>query len=409
MDLLHRQCGGLDVHAESVVACARVVDAEGHVRHDVRTFGTTTPELLALADWLTAQGCTHVVMESTGIYWKPVWHVLEGSVELILANAMHVRNIPGRKSDTQDAVWLADLLAHGLVRSSFVPPAPVQALRDLTRTRKQLVREIAQHTQRIQKVLEDANLKLTEVVSDVLGTSGRAILNALVAGEADPARLLTHTTGRLRAPVAVLRAALHGRVTDHHRFLLKLHLGQIDALDQAVRDVEARIGDTLGTFRAAVDRLITMPGISQTLARVLIAEIGTDMSRFPTAGHLVSWAGLCPRLHESAGKRLSTRTRPGAPWLKTNLVQGAWAAVRTKDSYLRAQFLRLKSRRGPKKAIVAVAASMLTAAYHMLRDDLPYHDLGADHFDRRDKAKLARRLIRRLHDLGLQVEVQPAA
>lgn len=409
MDLVHRQCGGLDVHAESVVAWVRVVDANGHVHHDVRTFGTTTPELLALADWLTTHGCTHVVMESTGVYWKPVWHVLEGSVELILANAMHVRNIPGRKSDMQDAVWLADLLAHGLVRSSFVPPAPVQALRDLTRTRKQLVREIAQHTQRIQKVLEDANLKLTEVVSDVLGTSGRAILRALVAGEADPGRLLACTTGRLRAPAGVLRAALHGRVTDHHRFLLKLHLGQIDALEQAVRDVEARIGDTLGTFRAAVDRLTTMPGISQTLARVLIAEIGTDMSRFPTAGHLVSWAGLCPRRHESAGKRLSTRTRPGASWLKTNLVQGAWAAVRTKESYLRAQFLRLKSRRGPKKAIVAVAASMLTAAYYMLRDGLPYRDLGADHFDRRDKAKLARRLIRRLRDLGLQVDVCPAA
>jgi transposase len=409
MDLMHRKCGGLDVHASTVVACARVVDEGGRVRHDVETFGTTTPALLTLADWLSAHGCTHVVMESTGVYWKPVWHVLEGSVELVLANAMHVRNIPGRKSDVQDAVWLADLLAHGLIRSSFVPPAPVQALRDLTRTRKQLVREIVQHTQRLQKVLEDANLKLTEVVSDILGMSGRAILQALIAGETDPARLVAHTTGRLRAPAAVLRAALHGRVTDHHRFLLQLHLGQIAALEQAVREVEARIGDTLGTFRAAVERLTTMPGVSQTMARVIVAEIGTDMSRFPTAGHLISWAGLCPRLHESAGKRRSTRTRPGSPWLKTNLVQAAWGAVRTKNSYLRAQFLRLKSRRGPKKAIVAVAASMLTAAYYMLRDDVPYRDLGADHFDRCDKTKLTRRLVRRLQDLGLHVEVRPAA
>jgi transposase len=409
MELRYRKCAGLDVHAGTVVACARVVDEQGHVQHEVRTFGTVTAELLGLAAWLEAQGCTHVVLESTGVYWKPVWHVLEGSVELILANAMHVRNIPGRKSDVQDAVWLADLLAHDLVRSSFVPPAPVQALRDLTRTRKQLVREIVQHTQRIQKVLEDANLKLTGIISDLLGMSGRALLRALIAGETDPARLLAHTTGRLRAPAAVLREALRGRVTDHHRFLLQLHLGQIEALEKAVRDVEARIGDTLGPFRTAVERLTTMPGISATMARVIVAEIGTDMTRFPTAGHLVSWAGLCPRLHESAGKRRSTRTRPGAPWLKTNLVQAAWGAVRTRNSYFRAQFVRLKSRRGSKKAIVAVAASMLTAAYYMLRDDVPYRDLGADHFDRRDKAKLTRRLVRRLQDLGLHVEVRPAA
>ena len=390
MELRYRKCAGLDVHASTVVACARMVDEHGHVQHEVRTFGTVTAELLALAAWLEDHGCTHVVLESTGVYWKPVWHVLEGSVALILANAMHVRNIPGRKSDVQDAVWLADLLAHDLIRSSFVPPAPVQALRDLTRTRKQLVREIVQHTQRIQKVLEDANLKLTGIISDLLGMSGRALLRALIAGETDPARLLAHTTGRLRAPAAVLREALRGRV-----------------IEQAVREVEARIGDTLGPFRAAVERLTTMPGISETMARVIVAEIGTDMTRFPTAGHLVSWAGLCPRLHESAGKRRSTRTRPGAPWLKTNLVQAAWGAVRTRNSYFRTQFLRVKSRRGSKKAIVAVAASMLTAAYYMLRDDVPYRDLGADHFNRRDKAKLTRRLVRRLQDLGLHVEVRP--
>lgn len=342
------------------------------------------------------------------MYWKPVWHVLEGSFELVLANAMHIRNIPGRKSDVNDATWIADLLAHGLIRGSFVPPAPVQELRDLTRTRKQLVREITQHTLRIQKTLENANLKLTGLLADILGVSGRAILQALVAGETDPERLAGLVHGRVKASRADLVAALHGRVTAHHRFLLKLHLSQIEALETAVSEVEARLGDALAPFRTALDRLITMPGVSETVARVLVAEIGFDMTRFPTAGHLVSWAGLCPRLDESAGKRLSTHTRRSNPWLKTTLVQAAWAAARKKDSYLRAQFLRLKSRRGPKKAILAVAASMLTAAYHMLKDDVDYRDLGADHFDRRDKAKLANRLIQRLHELGFAVEVRAA-
>ena len=407
MEVVHPQCAGLDVHQHTVVACARVA-AGSSVTRDVRTFGTTTQELLALSDWLTAHGCTHVAMESTGVYWKPVWHVLEESVELILANAMHIRHIPGRKSDVNDATWIADLLAHGLIRGSFVPPAPIQELRDLTRTRKQLVREITQHTLRIQKTLETANLKLTGVLTDILGVSGRAILQALVAGETNPDRLAELARGRLKASRADLAAALHGRVTAHHRFLLQLHLAQIDALEGAVRAVEARLGDALAPFRAAVDRLITMPGVSETVARVIVAEIGVDMTRFPTAGHLISWAGLCPRLDESAGKRRSTRTRPSNPWLKTTLVQGAWAAARKKDGYLRAQFLRLKIRRGPKKAILAVAASMLTAAYYMLRDGVDYRDLGADHFDRRDKAKLAKRLVARLHDLGFNVELRAA-
>jgi transposase len=407
MDVVYARCAGLDVHQKTVVACVRVAGAGG-VSHEVRSFGTSSRELLELGDWLASKGCTHVAMESTGVYWKPVWHVLEGSFELLLANAMHIRNIPGRKSDVNDATWIADLLAHGLIRGSFVPPAPIHELRDLTRTRKQLVREIAQHTQRVQKVLEDANLKLTAVVSDILGASGRAILDALVAGEADAERLADLTRGRLKASRPALVDALHGHVTAHHRFMLRLHLGQIDALEQAVREVEARIGDRLAPFRRAVDNLTTMPGVSETVARVIVAEIGTDMSRFPTPGHLVSWAGLCPRLHESAGKRLSTRTRPGAPWLKTTLVQAAWAAVR-RPGYLQAQFLRLKSRRGPKKAILAVAASMLNAAYHIIREGRPYHDLGADHFTRHDRAAIARRLIRRLTNLGLTVDVRPAA
>ena len=408
MDVVHPRCAGLDVHQKTVVVCARVADGP-RVTREVHTFGTTTGELLTLAAWLAARAITHVALESTGVYWKPVWHVLEGQCELVLANAMHIRNIPGRKSDVNDATWIADLLAHGLIRGSFVPPAPIQELRDLTRTRKQLVREIGRHTLRLQKTLEDANLKLTGLLSDVLGKSGRAILAALVAGEADPERLAALAGGRLKASRAELVAALHGRVTAHHRFMLQLHLTQIAALEAAVQELDARLEAALAPFRAVVDRLITIPGVSQVVARVLVAEIGPDVSRFPTAGHLVSWAGLCPRLHESAGKRLSTRVRPGTPWLKTTLVQAAWAAVRTKRSYLQAQFLRLKSRRGPKKAIIAVAASMLTAVYHMLTRAVPYHDLGADHFQRRDHAKLAQRLVRRLRDLGFTVALQPAA
>ncbi len=407
MDVLHPRCAGLDVHAANVVACVRIA-AGATVTYEHRTVSTTTRGLLELADWLKARGCTHVAMEATGVYWKPVWHVLEGHFTLTLANAMHIRNIPGRKSDKNDATWIADLLALGLIRSSFVPPSPIQDLRDLTRTRKQLVREIARHTQRIQKTLEDANLKLTEVVSDILGVSGRAILTALVAGETDPERLTDLTHGRLKASRSALVDALHGRITAHHRFMIQLHLTQIAALETAVTHLEVRIGVALEPFRAAVSLLTTMPALKATSAAVVVAEIGDDMSKFPSAGHLLSWAGLCPRLDESAGKRRSTRTRQGAPWLKTTLVQIAWAAARKKDSYFHAQFLRLKSRRGPKKAIVAVAASMLTDAYYMLRDGVEFHDLGDQYFVQRDKERLTKRLLQRLHELGVEVEVKAA-
>lgn len=408
MEVLYPRCGALDVHKDVVMACVRIAE-DRKVAQDVKSFSTTTSGLLQLSEWLSQAGCTHVAMEATGVYWKPVWHVLEGAFELVLANAQHVRNVPGRKSDVSDAMWLADLLAHGLIRGSFVPPTPIQEMRDLTRTRKQLTREITQHTQRLQKTLEDANIKLASFISDVLGTSGRAILNALIAGESNPEKLVELTTGRLKATHEELVEALRGRVTQHHRFLLKLHLDQIDALDKAVRDVEARMGDSLAPFREQVELLKTIPGVSDVVASVIAAEVGLDMSRFPTAGHLVSWAGLCPRMDESAGKRRSTRVRKGAPWLKTTLVSAAWAAARTKNSYLRAQFLRIKSRRGAKKAILAVAASMLTAVYHMVRDHVPWADLGTDHFDRRDKARITRRLVKRLEDLGLRVEIQAAA
>lgn len=408
MKVLYRSCSGLDVHQETVVACVRVARGS-RVRQEVRTFETTTKGLLALADWLTENEVTHVAMESTGVYWKPVWHVLESSFELILANATHIRNLPGRKSDVNDATWIADLLAHGLIRASFVPDTPIQELRDLTRTRKQLVREVAQHTNRIQKTLEDANLKITGLISDVVGVSGRAILEAIVAGESDPQRLLEVTKGRLKASPERLLEALHGRIREHHRFMLKLHLGQIDALDRAIRDVEARLEEVLQPFRADIELLKTMPGVSETVACVILAEIGFDMTRFPSAGHLVSWAGLCPRSDESAGKRRSTRIRKGAPWLKTTLVQAAWAASRKKNSYFRAQFLRLRSRRGPMKAVVAVAASMLTSAFYVLSRHQPYRDLGPTHFDRLDSAKLAKRLVRRLNDLGFKVDIRTAA
>jgi transposase len=408
MEVLYERCAGLDVHKDSVVACVRIAQQRDATR-EVRSFETTTSGLLELSDWLQQHDCTHVALEATGVYWKPVWHILEGNFELLLANAAHIRNVPGRKTDVNDATWIADLLAHGLIRASFVPPAGIQEIRDLTRTRKQLVREVAQHTLRIQKTLEDANIKLTGTISNVLGLSGRAILDALVAGETDPQRLAALVHPGIRAPQAKLVEALRGRVTAHHRFLLRLHLGQVDALRAAIAELDAQLGKALGEASRLAKLLTTMPGVGDIVAQVIVGEIGTDMTRFPSAAHLVSWAGLCPRSDESAGKRRSTRIRHGAPWLKTALVQAAWAAARKRESYYRAQFLRLKGRRGPKKAIIAVAASMLTAAYHMLRDGTEHEDLGADHFDRRDRTHAAKRLTRRLEQLGFSVELRPAA
>lgn len=407
MQLLYARCAGLDVHARQVVACARIV-VDHTVRYQRLTVPTTTRGLLELADWLASHEVTHVAMEATGVYWKPVWHLLEGQIELTLANAQHVKNVPGRKSDVHDAQWLADLLAVGLIRGSFVPPRPIQDLRDLTRTRKQLVREIGRHTQRLQKILEDANIKLTETISDIRGQSGRAVLHALIAGETDPERLVALTRG-LKASHGQLVDALTGRVTAHHRFMLKLHVDQIEAIEAGLATLEQRLTEALRPFRAAVDLLKTIPGISDTVAAVILAEVGDNIGPFPTAGHLVSWAGFAPRLDESAGKRRSTRTRPSAPWLKTTLVQAAWGAARTKDSYFHAQFARLKSRRGPKKAIMAVAASMITAIYYMLRNGVEFEDLGAQHFVHHDKDQITKRLLRRLHDLGVEVEIKNAA
>ena len=408
MKTLYKRCAGLDVHSDSVVACARVT-VRTKVTHEVRRFSTATRDLLEMADWLAAQGITHVAMEATGVYWKPIWHILEGRFELILANAAHIRNVPGRKSDVNDAVWISDLLAHGLIRASFVPPAQIQDVRDLTRTRTQLAREIAQHIQRIQKTLEDANIKLTSVISDIVGMSGRRILKAMIAGETNAAKLAELGSTRLKCPRAELTAALDGRVTAHHRFLIAHHLSLIEDMERHIAAFDARIEELLVPLRDALAQLITIPGVSRVSAQVILAEIGGDMTPFPTSGHLLSWAGLVPRLDESAGKRRSTRIRKGAPWLKPVLVQCAWGAARTKGTYYQAQFFRLKARRGPKKAAIAVAASLLTAVYHMLKNGTFHQDLGADFLVKRDKARIATKLANRIKDLGYDVSFTPAA
>ncbi|MBV8121041.1 MAG: IS110 family transposase [Alphaproteobacteria bacterium] len=409
MEVLYPHCAGLDVHKDTVVACVRHM-ANGLVRREVRTFKTTTKDLLALSDWLAGEGCTQVAMEATGIYWKPVWHVLsDGDFTLVLANAAHVKNVPGRKTDVNDATWLADLLAHGLIRASFVPDPPTQEMRGLLRTRKQLVRERGRHTQRLQKTLEDANIKLDSVISDIIGLSGRRMIEALIAGETDPGALAALADRRVKATPAELEAALRGRITRHHRFLLRLHLKQIDAIDAAIGDIDQEVDAQIEPFRTAIQLLTTIPGVDALSACVILAEIGRDMSRFPTAGHLISWAGLCPKNDESAGKRRSNRMRKGAPWLKTTLVQCARAAARKKASYLQAQFHRLRARRGARKATGALAASILTIVYHMLTSGELYHDLGPDHFDHRAKAAQTQRLVARLQNLGYAVQIAPLA
>ena len=407
MEVLYPHCAGLDVHKNTVVACVRHT-VDGTIKREVRSFKTITKELLALSEWLAAEGCTHIAMEATGVYWKPVWHILsDGDFALVLANAAHVKNVPGRKTDVNDATWLADLLAHGLIRSSFVPDQQTQEMRDLLRTRKQLVRERSRHVQRLQKTLEDANIKLDSVISDVMGLSGRKMIEALIAGESDSEQLAQLAHRRIKATPEELCEALRGRVTRHHRFLLNVHLQQIDAIDAAINTIDQEIDAHVEPFRDTVLLLTTIPGVDELGACVILAEIGRDMSRFPTAGHLISWAGLCPRNDESAGKRRSTRMRKAAAWLKTTLVQCAWAATRKKASYLQAQFHRLRARRGAKKAIGAVAASILTAAYEMLKTGTLYEDLGCNHFDKSGKGKQIHRLVSRLRNLGYAVQITP--
>jgi transposase len=407
MEVLHPRCCGLDVHKETVAACVRLV-IDGKTVKEVRTFTTTTAGLIALSEWLTETKCTHIAMEATGVYWKPVWHILsDGGFELVLANAAHIKNVPGRKTDVKDADWISDLLAHGLIRPSFVPDPPTQEMRTLLRTRKQFVREKSSHILRIQKTLEDANIKLDSVITDIMGLSGRKMIEALIAGEKDPAKLARLADRRVKASQQSLREALRGRVTKSHRFLLRLHLGHIDALDAAIAELDREVDSSIAPFRTAVEQVSSIPGIKDLGARVIVSEIGTDMSRFATDANLISWACLCPRNDESAGKRRSTRVRKGSPWLKTTLVQCAWAATRVKDSYLNAFFHRIRARRGPKKAILAVAASILTAIYHMLKDGTMYQDLGPNHIAPQSKERQKNRLVKRLASLGYAVELAP--
>lgn len=408
MQVLHAHCAGLDVHKETVVACVRHHLADGTAKREVRTFPTTTQGLLDLAEWLASEGVTHVAMEATGVYWKPVWHILSGSdFELILANAKHVKNVPGRKTDVIDAAWLADLLAHGLIRASFVPDHDTQVMRSLLRTRKQLVRERTRHVQRIQKTLEEANIKLDSAISDILGKTGRRMLAALIAGETDLAKIASLAGPGIKATQQELREALRGRILEHHRFLLDQHLHHIDQLDAFIANIDHEVEARIEPFRIAVEQVSSMTGIAELSARSIIAETGTDVSRFPSDGHFRSWMGICPRNDESAGKRRSNRMRKGAPWLKTVMIQCAQSASRAKGTYYEALFHRVRARRGAKKAIGAVAAAMATAIYHILKDGTFYQDLGPDHFDKRGKTRQANRLVTRLQSLGYAVEITP--
>jgi transposase len=407
MEPLYRCCAGLDVHKGTVVACVRRLDNRGRAREEVRTFGTMTRDLLALGDWLTERGATHAAMESTGVYWKPVWHLLDGRVELMLVNAQHIKQVPGRKTDVADCAWIARLLQHGLLKASLVPPRPQQELRELTRQRSQLAGEQARVAQRIQKVLEDANVKLASVATDVLGVSGRLMLRALIAGETDAAKMADLARQKLRAKIPALEQALAGRVTEHHRFLLKLHLDHYEQVEQLVERLSGRIEERLAPFAEALGLVVTIPGIQRRTAEVLLAEVGTDVRPFRTSAHLASWAGLCPGNNESAGRRRTGAMRKGSPWLRAALVQAAWAASRTKGTYLSCHFRRVAARRGRKRAAAALAHTLLVVVYHVLSRRQPYQDLGADYLDRLEPERLTKHLVKRLERLGLKVTVEP--
>lgn len=380
----------------------------GKVRQHTRTYGTMTEQLLELADWLEAEGVTHVAMESTGVYWKPIWNLLEDRFQILLVNAQHIKHVPGRKTDVKDSEWIAQLLQCGLLRSSLVPPQPQRQLRELTRQRRQLVHSKASVANRIQKVLEDANIKLGSVATDVLGVSGRDMLRALVAGQTNANRLAELARGKLRAKMAALRLALQGRVTEHHRFLLGLLLDELTHLEGLIDRLTARITEVLPSpFAVAIEQLATIPGIDVRAAENIVAEIGVDMEVFPSAGHLASWVGMCPGQRQSAGKQQGGRTRKGNGWLRATLVQVAWAASHTKHTYLGAQYRRLAGRRGKKRALVAVGHTILVMIYHVLREGTRYQELGEDYFDRLDGERLTRSLVRRLERLGHEVVLKP--
>jgi len=400
--IVERGCG-LDVHQATVVACLLIVRKNGTVHKQVRSFGTTTRELVSLREWLLAEGCTHAAMESTGVYWKPVYAVLEGALEIVVANAYHVKNVPGRKTDVKDAEWLADLLCHGLLRSSFVPPKPIRELRDLTRYRRKLVEAQTAERNRLLKVLESANIKLASVATDVFGVSGRLMLRALIEGVATPEEMSELAKGTLRRKIARLQPALEGNLEPHHRFLLKLQWQPVEAAERDLATLQERIQQKLEPYAAQSALLDEIPGVDRGLAAVIIAELGVDMTVFQSVSHLASWAGVCPGNNESAGKRRNSRVTKGNLYLKSALIEAANAAARAKGTYLRDKFYRLKARRGYKRAALAIAHKILVAVHHMLLQNVSYKDLGDLYLDKLNKHHLTRNLVHRLERLGFEV------
>ena len=400
--LVERGCG-LDVHQATVVACLLIVCKDGKVQKQLRTFGTTTRELLRLREWLLSEGCTHLAMESTGVYWKPVYAILEGALQIVVANAQHVKKVPGRKTDVKDAEWIAELLCHGLLRSSFVPPQPIRELRDFTRYRRKLVESRSSERNRLLKVLETANIKLASVATDVFGTSGRLMLRALIEGKSTPQEMADLAKGLLRKKIPELELALEGKLEEHHRFLLKLQLDRLERVESDLAALEQRIQEKLQPYATQLALLQEIPGVERTLAAVIIAELGVDMSVFQSVSQLASWAGVCPGNNESAGKRKSSRIPKGNVYLKTALVEAANSAARAKGTYLRDKFYRLKARRGYKRAAVAIAHKILLSIYHMLSQNVSYNDLGDCYLDNLNKHHLTRNLVHRLERLGYSV------
>lgn len=406
MEIVYKRCCGLDVHKETVAACVMIREGE-KVRKEIRTFRTMTSDLLVLHDWLLAHRVTHVAMESTGVYWKPVFNLLEGSFEVLLVNASHIKAVPGKKTDIKDCEWIADLLSHGLLKGSFIPPQPIRDLRDLTRYRKSLSDERTREINRLQKLLETANIKLSSVATDVMGVSGKAMLEAILSGSTEPEVLADLAKGRLRNKLSLLKEALQGRFRPHHRFLLGQILSHLDFLDEAIEEMSKEVEKRLDPFLQEIELLKTIPGVKQRMAEVILSEIGADMSRFPTHRHLASWAGLCPGNNESAGKRKSGKTRKGDRWLKRGLTESSWAVSRAKETYLSALYHRMVRRRGKKKATVAVAHAMIVIAYQILKHKLPYSELGADYFDRLNVSYIKHHFTKRLEALGYKVTLEP--